>query len=229
MHRLISAPLFALLFLLAGTSTIFADPPGRVARLNYLSGEVSLKRSGDQDWTRAFVNDPLTTSDDLWTDTNSRAEVHIGSKIVRLGPQTHVAFAQIDDRTIRLAVLQGEIEVHLRELDLDDTLEVDSPVAATTVLRTGDYRFEVPTDDQTVVTTRHGQADVLFKGPVPSLPAASNARFRAVPYKLSARPGSMTSKPGPPTGPPARSGLSAPLTFHRKSSATKTFTPTAHG
>jgi hypothetical protein len=55
------------------------DPSGRVARLSYLQGSVSLEPAGAQDWIPAELNRPVTTSDRLWSDTpGSRAELDIG-------------------------------------------------------------------------------------------------------------------------------------------------------
>ena len=44
------------------------DPPSRVARLKYLSGEVSMQPGGVDDWAAATINRPMTTADRLWTD-----------------------------------------------------------------------------------------------------------------------------------------------------------------
>src|SRR6266699_6891939 len=75
------------------------DPPGRVARMNYTQGSVSFQPGGEGDWVSAVPNRPLTTGDNLWTDRNSRAELHVGSTSVRMGPETSLTFLQLDDRT----------------------------------------------------------------------------------------------------------------------------------
>jgi hypothetical protein len=49
------------------------DPPARVARLNFLTGSISFQPAGEGDWVAAIPNRPLTTGDNLWTDSNSRA------------------------------------------------------------------------------------------------------------------------------------------------------------
>ena len=70
----------------------FNDPPMRVARLNYVQGDVSFQPGGESDWGWAAVNRPMTTGDSLWTGDSSRAELHVGSTAIRVGPQTSVAF-----------------------------------------------------------------------------------------------------------------------------------------
>jgi hypothetical protein len=43
-----------------------ADPPGRVARLNYVQGSVSFRPGGVEEWEPATVNYPLTIGGDLY-------------------------------------------------------------------------------------------------------------------------------------------------------------------
>src|SRR5438270_13406461 len=60
------------------------DPSGRVARLNYISGQVSLQPGGVNDWVAGNINRPLTTADRVWTDRDARAEVQMGAASARL-------------------------------------------------------------------------------------------------------------------------------------------------
>ncbi len=54
------------------------DPPGRVARVQYMSGEVSMQPGGVNDWVAASMNRPLTTADRVWTDKNSQGRIERG-------------------------------------------------------------------------------------------------------------------------------------------------------
>src|ERR1700739_3100318 len=93
--------LFSALF----TSLTWADdddPPARVARMNYAQGSVSFQPGGEGDWGEAVPNRPLTTGDNLWTDRNSRAKLHVGSTAIRLGSETSLTFLELDDRTTQL-------------------------------------------------------------------------------------------------------------------------------
>src|SRR5882757_3496572 len=76
------------------------DPPGRVARLGYMEGSVSFEPAGESEWVGAVSNRPMTTGDKLWSDQNSRAEVELGSAVVRLSSNTGFSFLNLDDRTI---------------------------------------------------------------------------------------------------------------------------------
>src|SRR5260370_24492265 len=89
----LSRLLFIVPFLIA--STVVADPPARVVRLNLTEGEVSFRPAGIDDWAAATVNRPLIDGDELWTEPYARAELHIGSAVVRLGPST--AFGVISE------------------------------------------------------------------------------------------------------------------------------------
>ena len=96
------ALLFLPLLLIAGSPAVLPkaaaaqeDPPGRVARLNYMEGSVSYQVSGDTDWVQADPNRPLTTGDNLWADKDSRAEVHIGSTAIRLSSETGTPLVEL--------------------------------------------------------------------------------------------------------------------------------------
>src|ERR1700679_1584309 len=54
------------------------DPPSRVARLNWMEGQVSFQPASVDTWTGATLNYPLTTGDHIYADVASRAEMHIG-------------------------------------------------------------------------------------------------------------------------------------------------------
>src|SRR6202165_4029814 len=63
----------------------YDDPPFRVARLNFIEGEVSFQPGGETDWGWATLNRPMTSGDSLWTGDRSKAEMHIGSPAPRRG------------------------------------------------------------------------------------------------------------------------------------------------
>jgi hypothetical protein len=136
------------------------DPPGRVARLGYMQGSVSFKPAGEDDWVDAVPNRPMTTGDQLWTDENSRAEVQLGSAVVRLAPMTGFSFLDLDDSTVQIQLTSGSIGVTVRRLDDNDDFEVDTPNQAFTAIQPGHYRFEAsPNGDYTVITVREGEGE----------------------------------------------------------------------
>jgi hypothetical protein len=150
-----------LFVLISQPALAFDDPPTRVARLNYMSGEVSFQPGGETDWAWATLNRPMTSGDSLWTGNQARAEMHIGSTAIRVGAQTSVSFLNLDDRTVQLQLNSGTISVRVRNLFGDNVFEVDTPNLAFTVLRPGDYRITVDPDGSfTTITLRDGQGQI---------------------------------------------------------------------
>jgi FecR protein len=141
------------------------DPPSRVGRLSFLSGAVSFRPGDVDDWTTATVNYPLHNGDHLWTDSDARAEITVGSTAFRLAPQTAFGFLALDDRTLQIRLSQGSLNVRVRDLAEDETLEIDTPGGAVSLLRTGTYRVDVDSSgDTTSVTVRRGEAEVSAAG-----------------------------------------------------------------
>jgi len=141
------------------------DPPGRVARLGYIKGQVSFSPSGTDDWVAAVLNRPLTTGDKLWTDQGARVELHIGSAVIRLEDQTGFSFLNLDDRTMQIRLTEGTMDLRVRRLDQDETIEVDAPNLAFSVLRSGNYRLSVNEDgDTTIINVRDGEGEATGGG-----------------------------------------------------------------
>src|SRR3989441_8904564 len=141
------------------------DPPGRVGRLSFVTGAVSFRPGDVDDWVAATVNYPLHDGDHLWTDSDARAEITVGSTAFRLAPQSAFGFLALDDRTVQVRLSQGSLNVRVRDLDDDESFEIDTPSGAVSVLRTGVYRVDVDTTgDTTSVTVRHGAAEVTAAG-----------------------------------------------------------------
>ncbi len=167
--------LFVLALFVAGVvalspmrATAQDDPPGRVARLNYIQGSVAYQVSGDQDWVQADPNRPLTAGDNLWVDKNSRGEVHIGSTAIRMSSETGISFLTLDDNTVQLQLAQGAIEVHVRDVSSDNALEIDTPNLAFTIDRGGEYRIQ--TDPNGGSSIDHRPRRARAKLPVAEIP-----------------------------------------------------------
>jgi hypothetical protein len=154
------------------------DPPGRVARLNFMDGSVSFQPGGENDWVDAVVNRPLVTGDNLWADENSRAEVHVGSTALRLGPKTGITLLEVSDRAAQIRLAQGSLIVKVRHVDDEDSYEIDTPNVAFTVLQPGDYRIDVdPDGNRTEVTVWHGRGEVTGGGSSYTVVADQHATF----------------------------------------------------
>jgi uncharacterized protein DUF6600/FecR-like protein len=122
---------------------------------------VSVRPGTLDEWSVAALNYPLTVGDHLWTDAAARGELQLGAAAVRIAPLTELSLLALDDRTTQLRLTQGAISVSVRTIDADDSLEIDTPAGAVSLLRAGLYRVDVSEGgDSTTVTVRHGEADV---------------------------------------------------------------------
>ena len=113
--------LAASLFAFSSSALADDDPPGRVARLNYIQGSVSFQPGGESDWVQASPNRPLTTGDNLWTDRDARGELHIGSSSLRVGSETGITFLNLDDRTVQIQLAQGSLNINVRAAWMEAT------------------------------------------------------------------------------------------------------------
>jgi hypothetical protein len=188
MRRMIFLPVL----LAAFSGAVFADagdPPARVARLNYISGSVSFRPGSVEEWAAATPNYPMTTGDHLWADEGAGAEMHVGSTAIRLASSTALEFLNLDDRVTQFSIRQGALNIHLRRLDDDQTFEIDTPNAAISLLRAGEYRIDVSPDDATTyVTVRGGEANVTGTGNPFTVHAREMARIAGDPpaYDINA-------------------------------------------
>jgi hypothetical protein len=142
-----------------------ADPPARVGRLNLILGTVSFRPASVDEWAIAQPNRTLTTGDKLWTDTASRAEVHVGSTALRLSSQTELDFVNVDDQTLQMRLAQGTATIRIRTVDDGQVYEIDTPNGAITFGKPGEYRVDVNTDGtQSVVHVWQGGVEVTAAG-----------------------------------------------------------------
>ena len=120
-----------------------SDPPDRVARLAYQSGDVEFAPSGADDWGSAYRNRPLSTGDRLYTGEDGRAALELGGASVRLDADTAVNVFDLDDQTAQFELSQGTMNLRVRWLDNGQTYEVDTPTLAFVVSQPGSYRIDV--------------------------------------------------------------------------------------
>jgi hypothetical protein len=153
------------------------DPPATAARLQFMSGSVSVQPHGTEDWVAGALNRPLTNSDNIWADKNSRAEVNAGSGLIRIDSESSLTLTSVTESGVQLQLHQGAMYLHVRDLD-GQTYEVDTPNQAFTVQKPGDYRFDVnPDADTTVVTVWRGEGQATGNGPAVLIHENEQARF----------------------------------------------------
>jgi hypothetical protein len=154
------------------------DPPGRVARLEYETGSVSVQPQGTGDWVEGSVNRPLTIGDNVWADKDSRAELNLGTGFLRISSESSLTLTNVTNDAVQVQLHQGTLNVHIHKLYGGEVYEIDTPNQAFTVSKDGDYRFDVdPTADTTVVTVWNGEGEATGQGPAIRVHAGQQARF----------------------------------------------------
>jgi hypothetical protein len=138
-----------------------ADPPSRVARLSYLSGDLGFLPAGAKNWSDANINRPLTTGDRLSTGRDSRAELELGGGTLRMAGQTNFGLLDLNDQLAQVELTQGTLNLTVRHLEQGQSYEIDTPTVALVVNQPGSFRVDI--DDNggsTQVTAFDGSATV---------------------------------------------------------------------
>jgi len=160
------------------SSSSDVNPPGRAARLQYMNGSISVQPQGTGDWIAGQLNRPLTNGDNIWADKNSRAELSVGTGVIRVDSETSLTLTNIDENVVQLELHQGAMNLHVRRLYDNEKYEVDTPNQAFTVQKPGDYRFDVDSDsDKTVITVWRGEGESTGDGPSVHIEANQQVRF----------------------------------------------------
>ena len=138
------------------------EAPGRgVARISLINGDVSVRRGDSGDWVAAAINSPVIAPDSVFVGGGSRAEVQLDyANLIRLGANTEVRFAQLEQRRYQLQVGRGTVTYTvLRDSDRD--VDLSTPNVSVRPLRKGSYRVTVRDDGTTEITVRSGEADIF--------------------------------------------------------------------
>jgi hypothetical protein len=157
-----------------------ADPPGRVARIDYMTGQVSVQPHGTDDWVQAEVNRPLTIADNVWADKESRAELDLGTGLMRINSETSLTLTNVNTDAVQVSLHQGALNVYVRHLYNGEVWEVDTPNMAFTLSKAGDYRFDVdPNADTTMVTVWKGEGEATGQGPAVKIHEGEQVQFNS--------------------------------------------------
>ncbi len=137
------------------------DPPDRVARIGFMSGNVSFQSAGASDWAQASLNRPLGTGDKVYTDNDSRVELQIGGGDIRLDQNSTFNLLNLDNNTAQIELTDGVMNLHIRRVDSGESFEVDTPTLAFVINQPGNYRVDVaPQGSSTMVTVFNGSGNV---------------------------------------------------------------------
>jgi hypothetical protein len=134
----------------------------RVARLDFLQGDVSFERAGDKEWVEAVMNLPLLSGDQIFTGDRASAVVQLAhGTYIRLSERTALAITDLSEQGAQFEITAGSAIVQVYRLqDAFGRFEIDTPVAAALLQRDGAYRVQVQDNGETELATREGLAEV---------------------------------------------------------------------
>lgn len=136
-----------------------AGPP--VARISVINGDVSVRRGDNGQTMAAAPNAPIMANDTIATGPGARAEIQFDfANRFRLGHDGQARIAQLEPQHFRVELAHGTASFSVVG-DSRSFLEVSTPNVAVRGQVSGLYRVWVRDDGQTVITVRHGQAEVL--------------------------------------------------------------------
>jgi hypothetical protein len=145
----------------AAQETQANDPVETPARLSYTNGEVSFWRPGAPEWSRAVVNTPLSSGDELATGATGTLELQIGPRsFVRCWRGSQIGLLTQEPEFLQFKVAAGHVSFDLRALDPGETIEVGTPNAAVTIEHPGYYHVEIEGERTVVMARRGGRATV---------------------------------------------------------------------
>ena len=157
--------LLAAILISTATLAVWADAPGRVARLASFAGDVQLANERE-DWRPIPRNYAVTAGDNLWVSEGGRAELDVGPVQLWLAGGANVNFERLDDQSLIARLSQGSIAVRIRAWEQQDAMRVLTANGDIAFLQPGFY--VVNADSQYApasLNVRSGRAEVLTNGP----------------------------------------------------------------
>jgi hypothetical protein len=122
------------------------DPPGRVARISRIRGDVSLMYPNSYGWTEAPPNYPVFSGARLYAGDYSQVEIQSGGTEVRGWNDTDITLTNLMDGYEQIGLASGSVRVSIYSMNPDDLVEIDTPNGAVLFQQPGNYRVDVYPD-----------------------------------------------------------------------------------
>ena len=142
------------------------DPPGRVARIDRMQGDVSLMYPGANWWTEAPPNYPLISGARLYTaDFPSQVEIQSGGTEIRGWSDTDITLTNLTEGYEQIGLATGSVRVSIFSMNPGDVVEIDTPNGAVLLQQPGSYRIDAyPRDGASDLVVSSGTAVVAAPG-----------------------------------------------------------------
>lgn len=116
----------------------------RVARISSISGDISIRRSGVDEWEKAVLNLPVVEGDEITAADGSRFEIQFDANThVRVAANSYLKITTLSDGGIALSLAEGSMSLSASKFDLTKKFfEIDAPKTTIAVQRSGRYRID---------------------------------------------------------------------------------------
>ncbi|MDR1936512.1 MAG: hypothetical protein LBS49_13215 [Candidatus Accumulibacter sp.] len=128
------------------------DPPGRVGRIAWMSGDVYLNPPDGGELSAAPLNQPLTSGDVVSTGSDARAEIQVGAMTLRLDANSRIELVRIDDGLVRVLLNGGRLIARLPSEDSRRDFVLETGQGRFFPRDTGVYRFDLDDGGATATT-----------------------------------------------------------------------------
>ena len=146
------------------------DPALGVARVSYVSGNVTTMRGNSGDWIATKVNMPVVEGDTVRAAGIAKVEIQLDQgNFVRLGNNTEVQFLELASRRFRIRVIEGSA-VYSELPDSDADTDIETPFGVVRPMMEGRYGVNVYSDEA-VFEVRQGHAEIAFEASTGQLPS----------------------------------------------------------
>jgi hypothetical protein len=135
--------------------------PWRVARLTYMSGEVSVLEPYSDDWEDAELNTPLFEGYEIYADSRDRAEIALGGlAYLRISDGADVTLNELDPGWTKVDAVSGTSTLSIHQAQQVGRYELSTPTAAIVPERPGVFRVDIADNGDTWLTISSGTAQV---------------------------------------------------------------------
>lgn len=146
------------------------DPALGVARVSYVSGNVTTMRGTSGDWIATKVNMPVVEGDTVRAAGIAKVEIQLDQgNFVRMGDNSEVQFLELASRRFRIRVIEGPV-IYSELSGSDADTDIETPFAVVRPMMEGRYGINVYSDEA-VFEVRQGHAEVAFEASTGQLPS----------------------------------------------------------
>ena len=139
------------------------NPPSRAGMIASVKGTVRFAPSGaDTEGGEVTQNATVTSGNHFWTTDDSTLRIEIGATTIYLGARTKIAFINLSDTGVAIALHQGDLYIQVKDLPATETFEIAGRGAQFRLMTAGTYRMRAEESTlSTELNVRAGSANLL--------------------------------------------------------------------